>query len=130
MCRKMWLCRAQTIIHRMRKNNGHETSNNISFTLVKVRKKRENWGKYCKASECYFFLLRSVSLDISCFLSNRDSLIPFPSSCEKAFHSTKQIFYTKDTKKSPTENAFRISREMDSNAKRTNIFFMKNTVKI
>ena len=31
----------------MRKNNGHETSNNISFTLVKVRKKRENLGKYC-----------------------------------------------------------------------------------
>ena len=94
----MWLCRAQTIIHRMRKNNGHETSNNISFTLVKVRKKRENLGKYCKASECYF-LLRSVSLDISCFLSNRDSLIPFPSPCQKAFHSSKQIFYTKDTKK-------------------------------
>ena len=29
----------------MRKNNGHETSNNISFTLEKVRKKRENFWK-------------------------------------------------------------------------------------
>ena len=108
----------------MRKNNGHETSNNISFTLVKVRKKRENLGKYCSGSESYF-LLRSVSLDISCFLSNRDSLIPFRSSCKKAFDSTKKILYTKDTKKRPTENGFRVSREMDNNAKRTNNFFMK-----
>ena len=71
----------------------------LLYNRESEKKERKLGEMLSKASDSHF-LLRSESFDISCFLSNRDSLIPFPLFFfEKAFHFTKKIFHTKDTKK-------------------------------
>ena len=131
MCRKMWLCRAQTIIHRMRKNNGHETSNNISFTLQqrKWEKREKIWENAVKLPKAIFYF-EAYHLIYLVFLVTGILLFLFPSSMKQHFIPPKR-FCTQKTQKRSNGKWLPYFPRSGQQRKKGQTFFMKTcTVKI